>query len=190
MSEQMKNQRAVFDALSPSACLTIQNMVAITGLDRKALCHSCMDLVRNGYIQRKERGCYELTAEGLKVKAGQGVLKKRYDGRKPARQKKTLRVRLWRAMRSLKKFTVSDLLELSARDCSKSEWSNAKCYVLRLVEHGILYELRRGVDASGKKGNGEKRYSLTNDLGLLAPIIKRNKELYDPNTGETWPWNG
>lgn len=190
MSEQMKNQRAVFDALSPSACLTIQNMVAITGLDRKALCHSCMDLVRNGYIQRKERGCYELTAEGLKVKAEQGVLKKRYDGRKPARQKKTLRVRLWRAMRSLKKFTVNDLLELSARDCSKSEWSNAKYYVLRLTEHGILYELRRGTDARGKTGNGEKRYSLVKDLGLLAPIIKRNKDLYDPNTGETWLWNG
>lgn len=190
MSEQMKNHRAVFDALSGSACLTVQNLVAITGINRKLICHACCDLVQNGYIQRKERGCYELTEEGLKVKSGQGVLKKGYRGRKPAKHKKTLRVGLWRAMRCLKKFTAGDLLELSSRGESKSEYSNAKCYIQRLAEHGILYELRRGTDARGKTGNGEKRYSLVKDLGLLAPIIKRNKDLYDPNTGETWPWNG
>jgi len=189
MNIPMKNQKAIINALMPQACLTIQNMVAITGFDRKVVCQTCCDLIRNGYIQRKERGCYELTKKGLDVKNGDAVLKKGYNGRKPTKQKKTLRIALWRAMRCLKKFTVGDLLELVCTE-DKSGYSNAKCYVLRLTEHGVLYELRRGTDTEGKKNNGEKRYSLVEDLGLQAPIIRRNKDMYDPNSGRIRAWIG
>lgn len=179
-------QHAVLAALSASRrCLTIEEMVAAAGISRRQVSNGAVGLIARDYAVRRERGCYEVTEEGLEAHAAGTPLTGGPTG--PMERKKpvanALRARLWRAMRMKGKFSLGDLLNLAANGDERDAVNNAGRYIRALVAAGYLTELRRAKpDRPGS--NGTKRYALLRNSGPLTPMLRRGGDIYDPNTGK------
>jgi hypothetical protein len=170
-------------------CLLIDDLLAQTGLTRRQLSDGAAGLIARGYAVRRERGCFQVTAEGAVAHADGVALTSGPNG--PMERKRSnnsaLRTRLWRAMRMKRKFTLAELLVLAESGTEKAAHSNAARYVRGLVAAGYLAELRRAKgDCPGS--NGWKRYSLLRDSGPLMPMLRAGgASVYDPNTGTVYP---
>ncbi|MFL7904713.1 hypothetical protein ACJ41P_26535 [Azospirillum argentinense] len=180
-------QHAVLAVLSASRrCLTIEELADTAGISRRQAWNGTVGLIARDYVVRRERGCYEVTEEGLVAHTAGTPLKSGPAGplercRKP--QANTLNGRLWRAMRMKGKFSLGDLLNLAAHGDEGNAEHNAGRYVRALVAAGYLTELRRAKpDRPGS--NGVKRYALLRNSGPLTPMLRRGGDIYDPNTGE------
>lgn len=83
---------------------------------------------------------------------------------------------IWRAMKMLNSFTVKDLaLAATANDIAVKE-STARAYIKNLKKAGYLVMQR-------KAGGAVYRLRPRMNTGPLAPQIRRNKDVFDPNTG-------
>ena len=80
---------------------------------------------------------------------------------------------LWRTLRMVKVFTMSELAELATTPAYEVPLQAAQRYVSHLGRAGVVAQIT----------TGEKppRYRLVRDLGARAPIILRTTSLYDPN---------
>lgn len=180
-------------ALRRDACLTVAELAAETGLDNRVVVKAAAQLIGRGLADRAEVGCFTLTEEGEAFRAtGQEVT----SGPKgpltqPYRRarKITLRDRLWAAMRIKGKASIPELLELVATDKPGAE-SLARKYASALCASGHLLELRRE-PGTAPTSNGFKRFALLRNTGPEAPLVRVTaREVYDPNTGETFPLGG
>lgn len=88
----------------------------------------------------------------------------------------TGQVRMWRAMKILKIFSVRDLVVHASLPDAPIKESTAETYC-RWLTQGRYLNLPPVED-------GVVRYRLIRDTGAKAPQILRIKQLYDPNTGE------
>lgn len=94
-----------------------------------------------------------------------------------------LRVKAWRTIRHLRKFTLNELLDINATGAEKDAPSNLLKYLARLEQYGVLVRLaRRAGDAMTSPGHVVWR--LERDLGWDAPVWRNvQKVLWNPNTG-------
>lgn len=94
-----------------------------------------------------------------------------------------LRVKAWRTIRHLRKFTLNELLDINATGAEKDPASNLLKYLARLEQYGVLVRLaRRAGDALSSPGYVVWR--LERDLGWDAPVWRNvQKVLWNPNTG-------
>jgi predicted transcriptional regulator len=173
----------VLAALDRDSCLTTEFLATTTGLSRKSVVSAVATLIGRGLADRREVGCYTLTAEGESFRAAGGVIKSGPTGplhqvaaRRPRRI--TQRDRLWSAMRILKKFTLGEILTLAG---AGSE-SNAQHYIAALAGAGYLRQMPRREHGTSLTSNGFKRWQLIRDTGPAAPVWSVGRgELYDPN---------
>lgn len=186
MTAEATRQMDIARLLAEGPCLTTAEIVARTGLERRAAATACGLLVRREWVDRLERGCFVLSPKGRAALANgetiscgpAGPLTQR--ARRPKRR--TVQDKIWATIRIRRKVDLTTLVEMSSggRD-------TVRRYVDRLARAGYLAELRRE-PGSAPTSNGFKRWTLVDDTGPAAPIFKPTTgAFFDPNTNATRP---
>ncbi len=133
---------------------------------------------------------YVPTAAGMRlIAAGKTVNSGPRPGKQQAPRKcgkeDSLRARLWRAIITLKKFTVSDVIQRAARDTDANPAPAARRYVNYLVNAGYLVELPRRSNSGAYPKQGEKIFWLKDSAGRLPPRVRKSPDgipgMFDPN---------
>jgi hypothetical protein len=181
------NLEAALTALADGKCHRLPALEAVTGIPAHPLLQQAVGrLVRRGLAVRKEVGCYQATAEGLRLAAMPGgpvIVAGKAGPRTQARpfqpRRRTFRDKYWDAMRALGKFTAADLVTLAAPSGEVINPDDARRYAKVLVQAGYLLALKA-------PANGPFRWSLVRDTGPLAPVERRERQqVWDRNTGRT-----
>lgn len=142
-------------------------------------------LVRTGAM-----GAFIPTAAGkLLIAEGKTVNSGPRPGKQQAPRKcgkaDSLRARLWRAIITLKRFTVSDIVQRAARDTDANPAPAARRYVNYLKNAGYLVELPRRSASGAYPKQGEKIFWLKDSAGRLPPRVRKSPDgipgMFDPN---------
>ena len=171
-------------------CVTEARLVELTGLTPLQVEQASLTLRHNHLLEKTGKGCHKLTSAGKEaLAAGASV----HSGPRGKRQhgkhivKDSLRIRIWRAIRIRRKFSVPEIISLVADDTARGDiTSNVQKYVRALAKAGYLIEMPKREQGAALTSNGFKRYWLTDekDTGLNAPIWRAAREtVFDPNTG-------
>jgi hypothetical protein len=178
-------------------CITEEHLVMLTGLTQPQVYWAVLTLRRNDLIEKTGKGCYKLTSAGNQaIISGTNVHSGPRGGGQTGKRvlKDTLRLRLWRAMRIRRKFSVADILPLAVEGNERGDvTSNAHKYVRALCRAGYLTELPKRDPGIAPTSNGYKRYWLQegNNTGPQAPVWSMDKKtVYDPNTETTHDISG
>lgn len=156
-------------------------------LTHRQVSRAAEGLIRKGLAERVEKGCYRLTAEGQVVVGDGGTITSgpNQSPTKPVSpHQETLRQRAWNAMRIQQKFTIPDLILVAAHGEEENAHNNLSKYCSNLSKVGILRLLRGRVEGSAPSSNGFKRYQLLQDLGEIAPVLRRGGAVYDHNSDQ------
>ena len=186
------HQHAILSALTPNACLTLDEIAEASGVPRLAVPRAVNRLILRGFVERIARGCIQLTeagskalADGTPLNSGPIVPHRQMNARRGS-----ARERFWQAIRLCQKFTLADLQILALKD-GEQGYSNIRVYVGRLEKAGYLRALKRDQGgATSTMSRGQKRWALVRDSGPLAPITRQRGgvwEVFDPNTREAHP---
>lgn len=168
---------------NPRHCITEARLVELTGLAASQVKQSASTLIGNGLMEKTVNGCLRLTRAGRQaVESGASIRSKRV-------LKDTLRVRVWRAIRIRRKFSVPEIISLVVDENARGDiTSNVQKYVRALGKAGYLVELPRREQGTAVTSPGYKRWWLQDgkDTGPQAPVWSLEKRrVYDPNTEET-----
>ena len=168
---------------NPRHCISEARLVELTGLNAKQVKQTASTLIGNGLMEKTIKGCLRLTSAGRQaVESGASIRNRRA-------LKDTLRVRVWRAIRIRRKFTVPDIIGLVADETARGDiTSNVQKYVRALWKAGYLMEMQKREQGTSLTSNGYKRYWLYDlkDTGPQAPVWSVEKQtVYDPNTEVT-----
>lgn len=99
-----------------------------------------------------------------------------------------LRGKCWWLMRELGTFTINRLLETYATGMEKDAHNNLDNYLFRLAACGVVERLEQRQQNEVLTSNGCVVWRLTRNLGLLAPVWRREqKVLWDPNSEQVLP---
>jgi len=124
-----------------------------------------------------------LIAEGKTVNSG--PVPGKWQGPSKSGKADTLRARLWRAIITLKRFTVSDIVQRAARDTDATPAPAARRYVNYLKNAGYLVELPRRSATGAYPKQGEKIFWLKESSGRLPPRVRKSRDgvpgMFDPN---------
>lgn len=162
-------------------CVTEARLVELTGLTPKQVADACCTLIKNHLLTRTITGCHKLTGAGKEALVSGANLR---PGAKcaglPGKRlyKDTLRIRVWRAIRIRRKFSVEEIIPLVVDGTERGDCtSNVLKYVLALRKAGYLVDMPiRG---------GQRRFWLPDDkdTGPQAPVWRQHAStVYDPNT--------
>lgn len=170
------------------ACLTLDQLAEATGLNYRAVCRSMRRYVGAGWIERADRGCYCLTAEGRSASTCNVPLPAAASlttGTHP-RRPDSLAARLWVSMRTAGKFCRADLVALAALDEADAARLDgaARGYMSHLRRAGYLVRLP-GTVRTNPISRGQTRWRLAHDTGPRAPSV-RTAGVFDPNRGRTY----
>lgn len=161
-------------------CITEAHLVELTGLNANQVRQSAATLCKNGLLEKTGKGCHKIT------RAGKQALAAGENGRGARVWPDTLRVRIWRAIRIRRKFSIADIIALVADENSRGDiTSNVQKYVRALTLAGYLVEMSRREQGTAPTSNGYKRWWLQDakDTGPKAPVWRAGKKsVYDPNT--------
>lgn len=157
---------------------------------RKSVGMAVQCLKRRGLAEAIEPGRYQATdagraflAEGKTVASGQG-------SPRPRQKTRGLRQRAWWVMRARGVVTVPDLLSTLSDGTEKNAAKNLGRYLAALSVAGFVEEIGRA-PGTARTSNGHKRYRLTRNNGRQAPVVRqRGREVFDPNTGESFAMDG
>lgn len=187
-------QHAVLAAIEGTACVPLDELVAVTTLTHRQVSAAVCGLITRGYVSRIEAGCYLLTEEGAAAKAAgvplsSGRRSKLTQAKPRQPRRRTLRQRVWKAIRfahqSGDKFTIPDLVAAAATGAEKDAKTNVMRYVRTLEQAGIVARLRQRIKGTALTSPGHVRYFLVRDLGPEAPVYRPARgELFDQNSGE------
>lgn len=169
-------------------CVTEARLLDLTGLSKRQVQDSCRLMRHHGLLEKTDEGCHTVTKAGLEaIAAGakyrSGPKDAKHNGKRIWNG--TSRIRIWRAMRIRRKFTVPEIITLIADESRGDMTSNVQKYVRALVKAGYLIELPKREAGSALTSNGYKRYWLPDDkdTGPEAPVLRaRIGTVYDPNT--------
>lgn len=182
MSGDGSRQMALVRLLAAGPCLTTAEMVEATGMTRNMVSDACVRLVRRGWVDRLERGCFVLSPEGRRAHAAGEVISSApgptltQAARRPRRR--TFRDRVWKAIRIARKFDLGRIEELAGVEAAA-----IGRYVRALTRVGYLSELRRQ-PGDAPTSNGFKRWLLVEDPGPETPVLKTDGRVWDPNRRE------
>ena len=191
MTGRAIHQEELLQAIEPGVCLTIDELADVTALARRQITNAAMKLITRGFVERVEIGCFQLTAAGRtardsKVELTCGPNAPRTGVR---RQKPNLRSRVWRAMATVDKFTVRELVAVAQTGEESNAVTNIAGYFRILAKVGYLRQLPVREKGTALTSNGFKRYLRLRHTGPQAPRANaRDKTVFDPNTGETLSW--
>lgn len=174
-------------SLPLSGCVDIDDIVCLTGMERKQIARACDVLVERELVVRIKPGCYHCLPAGVVLIETGGAVKSGPQGETAAkRHTGTLRVKAWRAMRQRKKFSLKDIIVLVANGDERDIAGNVGKYLRALERTGYLTRMPRREPGLATTSNGHLRYLLVRDSGPLAPVSRTGKAtVYDPNTEET-----
>ncbi|WP_119167082.1 helix-turn-helix domain-containing protein [Algihabitans albus] len=195
MTERLTRSTRVLRALPDQGrCVTVPDLAEELTMPRKEVSKALVVLHERGLAKRQRPGCYLVTEAGMLARRnGEAIAsgpRSAHTGRRNANAQPTLRDKAWRAMRSLDKFTLGDLIELTGGGGRDPE-SNLRRYLRGLKAAGYLAELRFREPGTAPSSPGAKRYRLIKNSGPLPPRISQKRDdLYDPNTGESHPLTG
>lgn len=171
-------------------CVTEERLVELTGLTPLQVEQAALTLRRNHLLEKTGKGCHKLTSAGVEALAAganvhSGPRGKRQHGKHIVTG--TLRIRIWRAIRIRRKFSVPEIIPLVVDGTERGNvTSNVQKYVRALARADYLIELPKREAGTSLTSNGYKRYLLTDekDTGLQAPVWRADKDtVFDPNTG-------
>ncbi len=142
-------------------------------------------LVSNGMVERQEKGCYIITNAGLEaLKLGQdgfksGSKEPKKIGTRP--KKRTVRDKIWHAIRTKKTFTANDIAF-----ATQAKINTVRRYLKDFVNFGYIAPIRIVKDEfDPPTSNGSKLYRLVDDTGYLTPTpTEDGLNLFDPNLNE------
>lgn len=162
-----------------------------TGLSEDQVQTAVKTLIRRGFAKRLGRlgeGRVKATAEGLTfLRAGREITSGPKGPRLSHEDGSSLRSRVWRALRLLRKASISELLELAERGTEANAHLNTKDYLNALVRTGHVMRMTRRGQAEFPVTTGPTRYCICLDNGPQAPQWnKRKKRVFDPNIRETF----
>lgn len=181
---------SALSGLADGTCRTLGDLEQSVGLTRKQIANGLSQLIRGGYAERVETGCYRLTETGIALAEKGGTLPVVRGANKKARRLKasTFVQRAWSAMRMAVTFTASDIALCAARNEANPE-ALARGYLRNLVAAGYVQELPERQKGSGFGSAGyRKRYRLLKNTGLNAPVWREKPNvIHDFNTGEDVP---
>lgn len=173
-------------------CITKELLVDLTGLPLKQINVFCTKLSSHSLLKMTSKGCYELTESGKQALAAGGRFRSGPKGKESSACRileNTLRVRIWRAMRIRRKFSVPELISLVVDGTEQGDiTNNVQKYLGALAKAGYIIEMPRREPGIAIGSNGFKRWWLQDakDTGPQAPVFKaRVKIVYDPNTRAT-----
>ena len=145
-------------------------------------------LIRRGLVERVSAGRYRLTEDGrtarrdgLAIKSGP---RRPHTGVRTT--KDSLRARLWAGLRAKRKGSIDALLRLAARGTERDPRVNAQKYLRGLDRAGLVRLLEWREPNPTNPGAARGRWLLLTDPGPLAPVLRRDGSLYDPNTGRRY----
>jgi len=170
-------------------CITNERLVELTKLDPKQVENSTLKLRNHGFIKWVDKGCYRLTQEGIAALQSSQKIRSGPKGEQENARifKDTLRVRVWRAMRIRKNFSIPELVGLVAKGDEKDAECNIRKYLIALEGAGYLIRMKKRMPGTAVTSNGFARWrlDLEKDTGPQAPIWRSKKEtVFDPNTNE------
>ncbi len=158
--------------LSNSDILSVMESNASSRQINSSLCK----LVTHGLVERMEKGCYQLTSKGAAALESDNFYAEHNTApRQSYRPKRrTVRDRLWQAMRMLEKFSTKDLIIRT-----EARKDNTQSYIKKLSQAGYISVLR--------KVGGENLYRLIKNTGDKTPFYSpKHRAVIDPNTQEKW----
>lgn len=175
-------------------CITEARMAEITGLTQKQVEHAALKLRRAGFLEKTGQGCHQITDAGREaIKAGATLRSGPREQIAPRLNRSSLRIRVWRAIRIRRKFSLPDLEVLVAEGGEKDITSNIGKYIRALAKAGYLVELPKREAGTAITSNGHKRYWLADDkdTGPQAPVWRvKAGTVYDPNNDQEIPLCG
>lgn len=177
---------------APHDCITEPALEALTGLGARKVEPALLKLRRHGLVEKVAPGCHKLTDAGRAALASGATLRSGPRGQHTGKRvlKDSLRIRVWRAIRIRRKFTLPDLIALVAEGGEKDIESSIRKYLNALTRAGILTELPRRESGTALQSNGYKRWWLTDDkdTGPQAPVwLQTRGAVFDPNTEQELP---
>lgn len=150
--------------------LGAETIAARLGEDVRSVRISLGVIEARGLVERRG-GHFIRTAAGNAVLAAAGAA--------PRRPRDSLRQRLWRAMRKLRKATLADLVTVAAAGSERNPADNAGAYLGQLTRAGYLIELQR------RGPRAPRTWVIVRDTGPRAPVWSRTRRIVaDHNTGE------
>ena len=169
-------------------CVTEERLLDLTGLSKRQVQDSCRLMRHHGLLTKTAEGCHQVTKAGMEaINAGaryrSGPKDEKHNGKRI--WVGTIRIRIWRAMRIRRKFSVPEIITLVADESSGDMTSNVQKYIRALAKAGYLIELPKREAGSAPTSNGYKRWWLTDekDTGPKAPVWRPDRRtVFDPNT--------
>jgi len=182
------SQKALAALAQRVGAMDIQEIGQAANLTADQVYGAVRTLVLRGYAERRGKGRAKATMEGLRfLEKGKEITRGAGGPRMAETEGTHLRSRIWRALRLAQKATVSELLELASRGTEGNAAMNAKDYLNALVKSGHVMRLSRRGPSDFPITMGPSRYCLALNTGPQAPQFnKRQKRVFDPNTGETF----
>ncbi len=180
---------------APNECITEKRLVNLTGLKEKQVENAMRKLRKHELVVLVAPGCYRLTDAGKEALATEAALRSGPSGSYQAVRihKNSLRMRVWRAIRIRKKFSISEIEPLVATGNEADIVSNIGKYLRALEKAGYLIKMKKREAGSALTSNGHMRWWLPdeNNTGPIAPIWRQAKNtLFDPNNGKEVPLCG
>jgi hypothetical protein len=175
MDQDMTIQTRILQGLGDS-CLMIGDIAGQLGLSNGQVSDAAANLIGRGYVERVERGCFQLTEAGRAardsgVRIETGVTGPTRAARKPRRS--SIRQRAWNAMRIMRTFTVPDIVTAIACAGDGNPEKSLRHYFRALAQSGYLVRCARRRPGTAPGSNGYAVYSLVRDTGLVAPVISQ-----------------
>lgn len=175
-------------------CRTTAQLAAATDLPCRSVVRFCDVLRRRGLAERVRPGCYRLTDAGFQFVNDGGCVRpgpcRPLTGKRNASMR-SLRAKLWAALRALEKGTVNDLLELAQTGTEKNATNNAQRYIAALRHAGYVRRLMQLEPGTAPTSNGFPRYLLVKNTGPKAPVVDNKKKIVrDQNTGKIFQLPG
>ncbi len=160
---------------------------SIDGLSRKAIVMATGVLAQRGLLERRAPGCYRLTAAGrLALESGVAIKSGPRGTHATGVQVRSLRAKLWRAMRALNKFGIDDLLLRAANGDEADARNNAGKYIAALERAGYLIRMKHRQPGEAQTSPGFVRWILIKNTGPRPPVWQlRQGRVFDPNTGDS-----
>jgi hypothetical protein len=180
----------VIGSHAPDECITGEKLIELTKLKDRQVENATRKLHKHGLITLTAPGCYRLTSAGKETLATENVQLRsgpRGSYQKVRIHKNSLRLRVWRAIRIRKKFSIPEIEPLVAQGDEKNVRSNIGKYLKVLEDAGYLVKMKKREAGSAPTSNGFVRWWLPDDknTGPLAPIWRIEKgTVFDPNTGK------
>lgn len=168
------------------ACLTLDDLAAYTGRPRRYITKAVCKLITSKYVVRREKGCYEITAAGVKAhKAGYTSGPQRSHTGTARPRPNTIRQRVWSLLRMRRRQTTHELIAGARNERDRAPAASVSKFMTCLERAGYVTRLPSRTPGTAPTSNGYLNWLLVKDTGPAVPIFAQDgRSVRDQNTGE------